>query len=58
MTPAFLTEAALLLDPLGPRIEVVDAKAHPVHTTGTQREVDNWPGVLGFVALTEDLRSC
>jgi hypothetical protein len=31
---SFVTESALLVDPLGTRIEVVDAKAHPAQTTG------------------------
>src|SRR5665647_2148220 len=35
------SEAALLVDPLGARIEVVDPKAHPVQTARAQRVVDN-----------------
>ena len=35
------SEAALLVDPLGARIEVVDAKAHPEQTAGAQRVVDD-----------------
>jgi hypothetical protein len=35
------SEAALLVDPLGARIEVVDPKAHPVQTARAQRLVDN-----------------
>jgi hypothetical protein len=54
---SFVTESALLVDPLGTRIEVVDAKAHPVQTAGAQRIVDNQLGDLGSVALTEDLGS-
>ena len=52
---SFVTESALLVDPLGTRIEVVDAKAHPVQTAGAQRIVDDQLGDLGSVALTEGL---
>jgi hypothetical protein len=55
--PSLKSEAALLVDPLGSRIEVVDTKAHPVQTAGAQRVVDNQPGDLGSLALTEHLRS-
>ena len=54
---SFVTESALLVDPLGTRIEVVDAKAHPVQTAGAQRIVDDQPSDFGSIALTEDLGS-
>ena len=52
---SLVNESALLVDPLGTRIEVVDAKAHPVQAAGAQRIVDDHLGDLGSVALTEDL---
>ena len=55
---SFVTESALLVDPLGAGIEVVGAKAHPVQTAGAQCVVDDQLGDLGSVAPTEDLRSC
>src|SRR5665213_3849144 len=54
---SFVTESALLIDPLRARIEVEDTKAHPVQTAGAQRVVDDQLGDLGSVALTEGLRS-
>ena len=54
---SFVSESAFLVDPLDARIEVVDAKAHPVQTAGAQRVVDDELGDLGSVALTEDLGS-
>jgi hypothetical protein len=54
---SYVNESALLVDPLGARIEVVDAKAHPVQTAGAQRVVDDQLGDLGSVAPTEYLRS-
>jgi len=51
------TESALLVDPPGTRIEVVDATAHPVQTAGAQRIVDDQLGDFGSVALTEELGS-
>jgi hypothetical protein len=42
-----VTEAVLLVVPLGARIEVVDAKAHPEQTAGAQRVVDDQRGDLG-----------
>ena len=54
---SFVTESALLVDPPGTRIEVVDATAHPVQTAGAQRIVDDQPSDFGSIALTEDLGS-
>ena len=54
---SFVTETALLVDPLGARIEVVDAKAHPVQIEFTQCIVDDQLGDRGSLALPEDLRS-
>lgn len=50
------SEAALLVDLPGTRIEVVDTKAYPVQTAGAQRVVGDQLGDLGSVALTEELR--
>src|SRR5450631_978313 len=52
---SLVNESALLIDPLGTRIEVVDAKAHPVQPAGAQRIVDDQLGDLGSIAPTEDL---
>jgi len=41
---SFVAESALLANPLGTRIEVVDAEAHPVQTAGAQRIVDHQLG--------------
>jgi hypothetical protein len=54
--PALMAEAAFLIDPLGPRVEVIDTEAYPVQANGAQRVVDDEPGDLGSVTLTEQLR--
>ena len=54
---SFVTESALLVDPLGTRVEVVDAKAYPVQSAGAYCIVDDQLGGFGSVALTEDLGS-
>ena len=54
--PALMAEAALLIDPLGPRVEVIDTEAYPVQANGAQREVDDEPGDLGSVTPTEQVR--
>jgi hypothetical protein len=32
-----MAEAAFLIDPLGPRVEVIDTEAYPVQANGAQR---------------------
>jgi hypothetical protein len=54
--PALMAETAFLIDPLGPRIEVIDTQAYPVQANGAQHEVDDEPGDLGSVNLTEQVR--
>lgn len=51
-----MSEAALLIDPLSARIEVIDAKAHPVETAREQGIVDDKPGGLRSVPSAEEMR--
>ena len=53
---ALMAKVALLVNPLGPRVEVVDSEAHPMQAGGAQCEVEDEPGDLGSIALTEHVR--